>query len=166
MRVELTSTRLSRTTGTLNRRPCKHAMTSDILRIFQRIITYVNVFYVWKKYVYLTYFIMGYISTYGTTMVATPLRCGEICYDLFIASFPMSLRYKNFWKSVSIWRNYGHEFGVLFFGLTAYYLCSQKMNTGRWWGCYLIQKRMDIMCWDFSTKHTFPEHFSEELSLL
>ena len=47
--------------------------------------------------------------------VATPLRCGGICNDVFIANFLLSVTVKEFWKSVIIWRSYGQEFGVLFF---------------------------------------------------
>jgi len=42
--------------------------------------------------------------------VATPLRCGGICNDDFIANFLLSVTV----KSVIIWRSYGQEFGVLF----------------------------------------------------
>jgi len=46
--------------------------------------------------------------------VATLLRRGGICNDVFIANFLLSVTVKEFWKSVIIWRSYGQEFGVLF----------------------------------------------------
>jgi len=47
--------------------------------------------------------------------VATLLRCGRICNDIFIANFLLSVTVKEFLKSVIIWRSYRLEFGVLFF---------------------------------------------------
>ena len=47
--------------------------------------------------------------------VATVLRCGGICNNIFIANFLLSVTVKEIWKSVIIWRCYGQEFGALFF---------------------------------------------------
>jgi len=52
--------------------------------------------------------------------VTTPLRCGGICNDFFIANFLLSVTVKEFWKLINTWRSYGQEFGVLFFWLTEY----------------------------------------------
>jgi len=46
--------------------------------------------------------------------VATLLRCGGICNDIFIANFLLSVTVKEFGKSVIIWRSYGKDFSVLF----------------------------------------------------
>jgi len=50
--------------------------------------------------------------------VATPFRCGEICNDLFIANFLLSITAKEFKKSVNIW---WRQSLVLFFWLIVYY---------------------------------------------
>jgi len=47
--------------------------------------------------------------------VATPLTCGGICKDLFIANFLLSVTVKEFWTLVNIWWRYRQEFAVLFF---------------------------------------------------
>ena len=47
--------------------------------------------------------------------VATPLRCGGICDDTFIANFLLCATVKEFSKSINIRRSYVQEFGVLFF---------------------------------------------------
>jgi len=46
---------------------------------------------------------------------ATWLRRGEIFKYDFIGNLPLSLTVKTFWKSVNIWRSYGHDYNVLFF---------------------------------------------------
>jgi len=46
--------------------------------------------------------------------VVTPLRCGGIFNDRFIASFLLSLIVKEFLKSVNIWRSYEQEYSVVF----------------------------------------------------
>jgi len=38
--------------------------------------------------------------------VATPLRCGGIFTNLFIANFTSSVPVKEFWKSANIWQRY------------------------------------------------------------
>jgi len=58
--------------------------------------------------------------------VATPLRCGGIRNDIFIANFLLSVTVKEFLKSVIILQSYGQEFGVLVFcGLR----CSFRKNS-------------------------------------
>ena len=47
--------------------------------------------------------------------VAIYARCGEMLNNCFTANFLENLSVKEFWKSVKIWLNYGHEFGVQFF---------------------------------------------------
>jgi len=43
--------------------------------------------------------------------LATPLRWGGIFSYHVTANLSLSLRVKEFWKSVKIWQNYRHEFG-------------------------------------------------------
>ena len=47
--------------------------------------------------------------------VATRLWCGGVFKYGFVTNFLLSLKVKEFWKSVNIWWSYGQEFGVLFF---------------------------------------------------
>ena len=46
---------------------------------------------------------------------ATPLRCGGIVNDDFVAYLLVNLSVKNIWKSVNIWRSYGQYCSALFF---------------------------------------------------
>jgi len=39
--------------------------------------------------------------------VATRMRCGGFCNDLFITRLLLSPREKEFWKSVNKWQGYG-----------------------------------------------------------
>jgi len=48
--------------------------------------------------------------------VATNSRCGGILNNHFTENLLENLTVEEFWKSVQIWRNYGHEFGVQFLG--------------------------------------------------
>ena len=52
--------------------------------------------------------------------VATYLRRGGICKEVFVANLSVSLFAKEVWKSVNIWGIYGQELSVLFFWLTVY----------------------------------------------
>jgi len=52
--------------------------------------------------------------------VATCLGCGRVFMYHFVTNFLLSLKVKEFWKSVNIWWSYGQELGVLFFWLTVY----------------------------------------------
>jgi len=47
--------------------------------------------------------------------VATPLRCGAIFKNAFIANLLRNLAVQEFWKSVSILQSYGQKSSVLFF---------------------------------------------------
>jgi len=47
--------------------------------------------------------------------VATRLGCGGVLKYDFVTNFLLSLRVKEFRKSVNIWRSYGQEYSVLFF---------------------------------------------------
>jgi len=51
---------------------------------------------------------------------ATPLRCGGIVNDNFVAYLLVNLQVKKIWKSVNIWRSYGQYCSGLFFWLTVY----------------------------------------------
>jgi len=52
--------------------------------------------------------------------VAMRLRCGGIFSYHFAADLSPSLTVKEFWKSVTIWQSYRHEFGGLLFWNTVY----------------------------------------------
>jgi len=60
--------------------------------------------------------------------VATQLRCGEMFNNDFIENLPVSLTVKEFWKSVSIWRNYGEKSKCPVFWFAVYMLeiCGQN----------------------------------------
>jgi len=51
----------------------------------------------------------------------TPLRCGGIVNDDFVAYLLLNLSVKKIWKSVNIWRSCGQYCSALFFWLTVYY---------------------------------------------
>jgi len=50
--------------------------------------------------------------------VATPLRCGGICNDLFITNFLLSVTVKEFLKNVPNSLKYPAEYIAYFFGAT------------------------------------------------
>ena len=78
--------------------------------------------------------------------------------NLFTANLLQNLLVKEFWKSVKIWQNYGHEFGVQFFWPTPYvysyaYLRDHSPNItkfpllvtcGR--GSILLWRRYGMLC--------------------
>ena len=44
------------------------------------------------------------------------MKCSGMFNNLFTTNLLRNIPVNEFWKSIKIWQNYGHEFDVQFFG--------------------------------------------------
>jgi len=74
--------------------------------------------------------------------VATPLRCGGICNDIFIANFLLSVTVKEFLKMIILLLKYPPEYTAYFFWATLYILLQTSFVF--WQGNFIFQRVLGI----------------------